>query len=188
MSRSRSRLWDYLNGSLHQEKGANHVFLGRKSNDSISRYQEPVGWEFFTETNITIILKAVRKYMPTAEYHDIGDIMLETFWVNGTSKTLYINPDNAYAVGVHVHRLNRMVIDEKKKKLAMNASLSSQYMTLLKQPNVIGKNPEVANVHDTEKQNPRYLRMAGDMQPTDNNPRLNANTRSGRPTYPFVTF
>ena len=109
----------------------------RASDNKISRMQEPVGYDYFRESNINALLRSFPEMEPRPEFTDLEQIMARIYWSYGTSRAnpqyMHADPD---AVRLRVRELNRLTIEEARKVFAVRHVNQNTSNAVLKTPNV----------------------------------------------------
>ena len=147
-----SLLYKFIDGTKYTGRTA----VGRKNNDSVLKYQEPVGYRYFSYVNIERLLAALRPVHPAVVFSDIQQLMLDTFYHSGSSYAQYVNADDEARVSASVNMLNKITLKETNKRFGNNLNLHEQYQFVLENPNRLGANPKRTKAWTLEHENPYY--------------------------------
>ena len=119
----------------------------RKSDNRILYIQEPVGYEFYTFSNINRISDRL-PMKPRLNFADLSPIMDKIFYAHGTSE---VNGGLTYRekskVVQKVRWMNDEVVREASKTYATRRLTDKSYESLLTNPNEISRRPAYPSVH-----------------------------------------
>jgi hypothetical protein len=148
----------FLNKFINGTNYTGFVEFGRKSNDSILKFQEPVGYRYFSHGNVEYLLTLLRPAHGEAlQFGDIQRAMFNHFYMYGSNKSGYVDPGNSLAIGLAVKLLNMSTVKEVNKRLGNNTYLYRQYQTILANPNRVAANPKRGDqIWNKESENSRY--------------------------------
>jgi hypothetical protein len=147
-----SLLGKFIQGS----KYTGYTEYSRRSNQSILKIQEPVGFEYFSEPNIAAILQPLRSLNKDIGFGDIQNVMINFFYVYGSNKAMYIDPMNVQAVSFMVKALNTRTIRELTKRMRADGSHNTIYQNVLDYPNKVSANPQSDKLLTKTLENRRY--------------------------------
>lgn len=135
---------------------------GRRSNHRIMFIQEPVGYMYFTHSNIERILIGIRSANPNITYSDIQDCMLGIFYRHGSSYVKYVDHNNRSLINKHVNALNAMTVVEVNRRIGSVGSTHTQYQMILDHPNRLGELPKRTSRWSKTSKDPYYGKDVND--------------------------
>ena len=129
----------------------------RKSDNDILYLQEPVGYEFFKDSNIDkILLRMIMK--PKLEFNDLFVIMERIYWTHGTAEINGgLTSEEKGKVKTKVGWMNDRVVEEALKTYANRRVVQDNYQEILTRPNDFAPRPSYVAVKGQKAiQNPLY--------------------------------
>jgi len=111
----------------------------RASDSSIYYKQNPVGWMFYTKTNIAELLSQVKKINPNLTFEDIQHDMEYVYNTMGRETTN--DPARPLVVTSRVQALNKEVVYIATNRLQQKQNSMQRYGTYMQNPNFMASNP-----------------------------------------------
>lgn len=103
----------------------------RESDFYILQRQNPVGWSFFSKTNVDYLLRKVQQTIPEADFDTIVDDMIKVFNVNAAQERYEMSDQTTVTA-----QLNEIVLDAVERRRIQTASEIYRANKLLAQPNM----------------------------------------------------
>jgi hypothetical protein len=147
-----SLLDKFINGS----KYSSYHDAGRRKQNLVAFEQEPVGYLFFTSSNINKILGALELVHGHVEFDDVSTIMLDIFYTKASNYAHYLPPNDIEPIYARLAQVNVWAIEAINKQLGNNMHLQAQYEFVLDHPNRLAPLPVSERIWNAESINTRY--------------------------------
>jgi hypothetical protein len=132
----------YLRTCVGQTKFLRRAELGadRPSDNALLKYQEPIGYQYFTPSNVQAILDGVPEGK-SLSFNDIAQSMERIFHASGTREAYRktLDPEDTKEINRRVLAMNALTRVEISKNLGSRRSVLGRYTRLLTEPNVAAK-------------------------------------------------
>jgi hypothetical protein len=127
----------YLGRMYHNEAQT------RPSDLAIIAYQRPIGWSFFSYSNVELLLKQCRRIFSEIIFADISDTMAQVYEENAAE--VYAEPGEQTLL---VQRLNELFFERWIEQVKASASDERLYMEYIGNPDPAVSYPENVNKKD----------------------------------------